>query len=71
MTPPANSDNIRENIRTVLERRAQEHGDVPVDVVRKIFEHESALQFDEKRHEAGIYIRNLVAEYLATASIED
>lgn len=54
----------------VLERRANENGNVSTNVVQKIFEHESALQFDEKRHEAGIYIRNLVAEYLSTDGIE-
>lgn len=37
---------------------------VPETLVEKILEHESAVQFDEKRFSAGAYIRNLVVEHL-------
>ncbi len=55
---------VRDNILETLIRHAKFHDHAPEDIVKKIFEHESAVQFDDKRSEAGQYIRGLIAERL-------
>jgi hypothetical protein len=48
----------------VIFRVASKHPEVPRDLIEKIIRHEGAVQFDEKRFEAGGYIRGLVFERL-------
>lgn len=55
---------VRDNILETLLRHTKFHEHAPEDIVQKIFEHETAYQFDDKRYEAGQYIRGLIAEHL-------
>jgi hypothetical protein len=57
-----------EHVMAVLERTAVRHENTPAELVRKIIEHERAVQFDEKRYEASNYIRSLVFEFLESES---
>lgn len=53
-----------EQVDRILREEATRSGVVTEELVNKIFFHEHAVQFDEKRFEAANYIRGLVIEQL-------
>lgn len=53
-----------EQVDRILQEEASRSGLVSPDLVHKVFVHEHAVQFDEKRFEAANYIRGLVVEQL-------
>jgi hypothetical protein len=53
-----------QKIRELVSEHAAMERHLPEELAVKILEHEHAVQFDEKRYEAGSYIRGLVNEML-------
>ena len=53
-----------DQVNNILGEEAARSGVVPSELVQKVFLHEHAVQFDEKRFEAANYIRGLVVEQL-------
>ena len=53
-----------EQVDRILLEEASRSGLVTPELVHKVFVHEHAVQFDEKRFKAANYIRGLVIEQL-------
>lgn len=53
-----------DQVDSILMEEAARSGLVTPDLVHKVFVHEHAVQFDEKRFEAANYIRGLIIEEL-------
>jgi hypothetical protein len=61
----------KDRILDVLKDVAGDDQQIPLDLIVRIYEHEHAVQFDEKRFEASTYIRGLVNEYLGMDGDQD
>ena len=61
----------KDRILDVLRDVARDDQRIPLDLIVRIYEHEHAVQFDEKRFEASTYIRGLVNEYLGMDGVPD